>query len=66
MKYVLFVLIAYATLYVAVWFHEIGHSIFYFKYKLKDNWIKVNVKPYIFFSTPGNPDAEAWAKMTDK
>lgn len=66
LKYLLFIIISYAVMYVAVWLHEIGHSIFYYKYGLKDSWIRVKVKPYIFFSTPGNVDVDAWSALSDK
>lgn len=66
MKWFLFVFISYVVMYVVVWLHEIGHSIFYYKYGVKDNWICVNVKPYIFFSTPGKLDIDIWNALTNK
>lgn len=58
MSYIFFLLIGYAVLYIVVWLHEIGHAIFDCKFGVKDCWYKVNVKPYIFFSTPGQIDSE--------
>lgn len=52
MKLLIEIIIGYLTLYIVIWSHEIGHSFFYWKYGCKDNWLKVNVKPYLFFSTP--------------
>ena len=66
MKYCLFMLIGYVGLYSVVWLHEIGHSIFDYRYGVKDNWIRVNVKPYIFFSTPGKLNNEVWNTLTPK
>lgn len=66
MKYCLFVLISYVVMYLVVWLHEIGHSIFDYIYGVKDNWIKVNVKPYIFFSTPGELKIEVWNALKPK
>lgn len=45
-------IISYFALYLVILFHEWGHSFFYWKYGCKDNWLKVTVKPYLFFSTP--------------
>ena len=61
MKYVLFLVIGYVVMYAAIWLHEIGHSIFDYKFGAKDNWMKVQVKPYIFFSTPGPLYADVWS-----
>lgn len=63
MKYVALLLIGYVVMYLAIWLHEIGHSIFDYKYGAKSSWIKVNVKPYIFFSTPGDIDADVWSSL---
>lgn len=38
--------------------HELGHSFFYWKYGCKENWLKVSVKPYLFFSTPAPVNEE--------
>ena len=63
MKLILYFVIGYVVLYAAVWLHEIGHSIFDYKFGCKENWIKVQVKPYIFFSTPGGVYLEEYLKM---
>ncbi len=63
MQWILFLVISYFVLYAVVWLHEIGHSLFHYKYGCKDNWLKVQVKPYIFFSTPGPITLEAYEKM---
>lgn len=63
MKWILFLVISYFILYAVVWLHEIGHSLFDYRYGCKDNWIKVQVKPYIFFSTPGPIKLEFYEKM---
>lgn len=63
MKWILFLVISYFVLYAVVWLHEIGHSLFHYRYGCKDNWIKVQVKPYIFFSTPGPIKLEVYEKM---
>lgn len=52
------------ALYVAVWMHEIGHSILQYKFGCKENWIHVQVKPYIFFSTPGTVDIDKYLAIT--
>ena len=63
MKYILYFLIGYIVLYAVVWLHEVGHALWYHKYNLKKDWWRVQVKPYIFFSTPGEVDAEVWEKL---
>ena len=63
MKYILYFLIGYMVLYAVVWLHEVGHALWYRKYNLKKDWWRVQVKPYIFFSTPGGVDAEVWEKL---
>ena len=65
MKYVLFLVIGYIVMYAAIWLHEIGHSLFDYRFGAKDNWLKVQVKPYIFFSTPGPIDADVWRSWKD-
>ena len=47
-------------------FHEWGHSIFYWKFGCKENWIKVTVKPYLFFSTPRPVDENKANLLKDK
>ncbi|SFC29876.1 hypothetical protein [Butyrivibrio sp. YAB3001] len=63
MKYILYFLIGYIVLYAVVWLHEVGHALWYRKYNLKNDWWRVQVKPYIFFSTPGGVDAEVWENL---
>ena len=63
MKYVLFLVLGYVVMYAVVWLHEIGHSLFYSLFGAEKKWWKVQVKPYIFFSTPGPlyaEDVEKW------
>ena len=66
MKYLIFTVIGYMVLYLTVWLHEVGHSILDCLFGVKQGWLKVNVKPYIFFSTPGELDLEAWNNLTSK
>ena len=63
MKYVLYFVIGYIVLYAVVWLHEVGHALWYRKFNLKKDWWNVQVKPYIFFSTPGGVDAEVYEKL---
>lgn len=63
MKYVLYFIIGYVVLYAVVWLHEVGHALWYQKFKLRNDWWNVQVKPYIFFSTPGGVDAEVWKTL---
>ena len=60
MQFALYFVIGYAVLYAVVWLHEIGHAVWYRKYRLKRDWWNVQVKPYLFFSTPGAPDETVW------
>lgn len=66
MRYLLFAVIGYAVLYLTVWLHEVGHSFWECHFGVKQGWLKVNVKPYIFFSTPGEVDMEAWNRLNAK
>lgn len=63
MKYVLYFVIGYLVLYAIVWLHEVGHALWYRKYNLKNDWWNVQVKPYIFFSTPGGVNIELWERL---
>ena len=63
MKYVLYFVIGYLVLYAVVWLHEVGHALWYRKYNLKNDWWNVQVKPYIFFSTPGGVNIELWERL---
>lgn len=60
------IIISYFALYLVILFHEWGHSFFYWKYGCKDNWLKVTVKPYLFFSTPAPVNESKAEKLTDK
>ena len=66
MKYLFFIVIGYIALYLTVWLHEVGHSIWDCLFGVKKGWLKVNVKPYIFFSTPGELDIEAWNNLNSR
>lgn len=50
MKYILYFLIGYMVLYAVVWLHEVGHAVWDYKYNLRKDWWRVQVKPYIFFT----------------
>lgn len=56
MKIFIYFIIGYVTLFLTVWLHEVGHSLFYGIYGCKKNIFHVTVKPYIFFSTPSPVD----------
>lgn len=60
------IIISYLALYFAILFHEWGHSFFYWKYGCKENWVKVTVKPYLFFSTPRPVNESKAEQLTDK
>lgn len=60
------IIISYFALYLVILFHEWGHSFFYWKYGCKDNWLKVTVKPYLFFSTPAPVNESKAEELTDK
>lgn len=66
MKLLLEIIISYLTLYLVIWSHEIGHSFFYWKYGCKENWLKVSVKPYLFFSTPAPVNEEKANQLAAK
>lgn len=66
MNLLLKIVISYLTLYLVIWLHELGHSFFYWKYGCKENWLKVSVKPYLFFSTPAPVDEEKAEYLTYK
>ncbi len=63
-RWLVFLLLAYGALYAGVWLHEIGHSLLDYRFGCKDSWIHVQVKPYIFFSTPGPVDIEKYQAIT--
>lgn len=64
MKWIIYIVLGYAALFATVWLHEIGHSFLHFKFGCRDNWIHVQVKPYIFFSTPGPVDIDKYQALT--
>ena len=64
LRWIIYLLLGYVALFTAVWLHEIGHSFIEYKFGCKDNWIHVQVKPYIFFSTPGPVDIDKYQAMT--
>lgn len=66
MNLIFIIIISYLTLYLVIWLHELGHSFFYWKYGCKENWLKVSVKPYLFFSTPAPVDEEKAEHLTTK
>lgn len=63
-RWMIYIVLGYAALFAGVWLHEIGHSLLDFKFGCKDNWIHVQVKPYIFFSTPGPVDIDKYLALT--
>jgi len=63
MKWIIYCVLGYVALFAVVWLHEIGHSLLNYKFGCKDNWIHVQVKPYIFFSTPGPVDIDKYQAM---
>ncbi len=64
MRWIIYSVLGYVALFVGVWLHEIGHSFLQFKFGCRDNWIHVQVKPYIFFSTPGPVDIDKYQTMS--
>lgn len=64
MRWIIYFILGYAALFAGVWLHEIGHSFLNYKFGCKDNWIHVQVKPYIFFSTPGPVDIDKYRAIT--
>lgn len=64
MRWIIYFILGYGALFAGVWLHEAGHSFLNYKFGCKDNWIHVQVKPYIFFSTPGPVDLDKYQAMT--
>jgi len=62
-KWIIYFILGYAALFSGVWLHEVGHSIWDYRFGCKDNWIHVQVKPYIFFSIPGPVDGDKYRAM---
>lgn len=60
----LYAVLSYLALYACVWLHEVGHSLLHWRFGCKDSWTRVQVKPYIFFSTPGPVDLEQYQRLT--
>ena len=63
-KIIIYFVLSYIALFAAVWLHEMGHSVLDYRFGCKDNWIHVQVKPYIFFSTPGPVDIDKYTALT--
>lgn len=66
MELIFKIIISYFALYLVILLHEWGHSFFYWKFGCKENWIKVTVKPYLFFSTPAPVDGNKADLLKDK
>ena len=60
----LYAVLSYLALYACVWLHEVGHSLLHWRFGCKDSWARVQVRPYIFFSTPGPVNVEAYSALT--
>lgn len=60
------ILLSYIAVYCVIWMHEVGHAYFYWKYGCKKNFLKVTVKPYLFFSTPAPIEGERLYLLTQK
>lgn len=56
-------ILGYVALFAAVWLHETGHSFWNCKFGCKSDWFHVQVKPYIFFSTPGPVDGDKYQAL---
>lgn len=63
LQLVLYVLLGYCALYAVVWLHEVGHAFWNFQFGCRADWIHVQVKPYIFFSTPGPVDLDKYQAL---
>ncbi len=62
--WIIYFVLGYAALFAVVWLHELGHSICHCAFGCKKGWLHVQVKPYIFFSTPGPVDAEKYQALS--
>ena len=60
---VLYFLLGYCALFSVVWLHEVGHAFWNFRFGCRAGWIHVQVKPYIFFSTPGPVDLDKYQAL---
>lgn len=63
LKGLLYSVLGYIALYAGVWLHEVGHSLWNYKFGCTEHWSRVQVKPYIFFSTPGPVDLERYQAL---
>lgn len=59
-------LLSYIAIYIVIWMHEVGHAVFYWKYGCKKNFLKVTIKPYLFFSTPAPIEIEKLKMLTSR
>ena len=64
--FLLYFLIGYIALYLAIWLHEVGHAVIFAKYNCKDNPFDVYVPLYLFFSTPNPVHQEKVEKLNLK
>lgn len=61
-RWLLYAALGYGALYAVIWLHELGHAVLDHSFGCKERWLQVQVKPYLFYSTPGPVDAERyWA-----
>ena len=58
MRWLLYAALGYGALYAVIWLHELGHAVLDHSFGCKARWLQVQVKPYLFYSTPGPVDAE--------
>ncbi len=61
-----YILVGYISLYLVIWFHEVGHAFFYYKYGCKNNVFNVTVPLYLIFSTPQPIDEDTEKKLNLK
>lgn len=47
------IIIAYCALYIVIWFHELGHALFYYGYGCKLKLLQLNVPFYFAAANPG-------------
>lgn len=64
--FLLYFLVGYIALYLAIWLHEVGHAVIFAKYNCKDNPFDVYVPLYLFFSTPNPVHQEKVEKLNLK
>ena len=63
-RWLVWAALGYGALYAVIWLHEAGHSVLDCAFGCKDRWFQVEVKPYLFYSTPGPMDAERYWALT--